>query len=96
MLQGRSFIDSKVRFKYKHLWPFHSHAQVLQEVFYSMHWRAAINLGDAASFGGVFELVSYEVCEHVARADGIACHVARQRRFQRHRLCEACMQNGTN
>lgn len=46
-------------------------------------------LGDAAGFCGVLKLVAYEVCEHIARADGIACHIAGLRGLQRHRLREA-------
>lgn len=47
-------------------------------------------LWDAASFGGVFELIAYEVREHIARADGIARHIPCLRSLQRHRLCEPC------
>jgi hypothetical protein len=51
--------------------------------------KTGMYLGDAACFGGVLKLVAYEVCQHVAGADGIACHVAGLRRLQRNCLCEA-------
>ena len=54
--------------------------------------RRARDLRDTARFGGSLQLISDEVCENVAGADGVAGDVALLCQLQAHRLSETRLQ----